>query len=100
MNDADVAKAQLESWVENKTELNLVLENGFAVGFNEYGTLERWESGMIFRNSMITVTFEPQKAIQSVLFEDRCYQVRLKYPHGLLTIYDRRWKSSVTEQED
>jgi hypothetical protein len=92
LNDSEIAKTQLESWIDNKTEIGLVFEFGFAVSFNEYGTLERVEKLVIFKNSSVTVSFDPNNAIPDVRFEDRCYQVRLKYPLGQISIYDPRWE--------
>ena len=76
----------------NKTEVGLVFEGGFTASFNEYGTLERFEKLVIFKNSSFTVSFDPNNAIPNVRFEDRCYQVRLKYPHGQISIYDPSWE--------
>lgn len=92
MNDSEIAKAQLESWIDNKIEIGLVFESGFAVSFNEYGTLERLEKFVMLKNSSVTVSFDPNNAIPDVRLEDRCYQVRLKYPHGQISIYDPRWE--------
>ncbi len=50
MSDSELATAQLESWVDNRTPVGLVFESGFAVGLTEYGTLERFEGLFAFRN--------------------------------------------------
>ena len=78
----EVAITQLESWIDNKAKVGLVIENGFTVALNEHGTLDHFEALIVFKNSVATVMFNPRDAIPEVRFEDNCYQVRLKYDSG------------------
>jgi hypothetical protein len=86
MSDLEIATAQLESWIDNKTQVGVVFKNGFAVGPTEYGTLDQ---GFIFRNPILTVSFKPSIA-SAVLWQDGVYQIRFKYPCGLLSFYERK----------
>ena len=86
----EVAITQLESWIDNKAKVGLVIENGFSVALNEHGTLDHFEALIVFKNSVATVMFNPRDAIPEVRFEDNCYQVRLKYDSGLLSMFEHK----------
>jgi hypothetical protein len=89
MSDYEIAIAQFESWIDNRTQLGIVFENGFAVGLTEYGTLDHFEECFVFRSPVLTVTFKPSIA-SAVLWQDGVYQIRLRYPHGLLSFFERK----------
>jgi len=98
LSDLELAITQLESWIENRTKVELVFESGFVVGFNEPGTLDRWEGHFVFRNSLVTVTFNLRNAVPEVRFQDDVYQIRLRYGCGILTVFET--KNSLIEKEN
>jgi hypothetical protein len=90
MSDLEIATRQLESWIDNRTQVGLIFENGFSMGLNECGTLDRFEGLFIFKNSLADVIFDPRNAVPEVRFEDDVYQVRLRYGCGILSIFERK----------
>lgn len=94
MSDYEIAIAQLESWIENKASVIVGFENGFAVNFNEAGVLERFEQFFVFKNSTASIMFDLQNAVPDARFEDNCYQVRLRYNCGLLSICESKRRES------
>ena len=92
----EIAITQLESWIDNKAKVGIVLESGFSVALNEYGTLDRFEALIVFKNPVATVML-PRNAIPEVRFEDDCYQVRLKYDLGLLSMFEHKTRESDSQ---
>jgi len=98
MSDLEIATAQLESWIENKATVGLILRVVFAVGLNEAGSLERFEEPLPLQKTLsrrfILIRATPLQRFDLKITAIRC---GFKYDCGFLTICDRKPRELSTE---